>query len=129
MLKGFRDFILRGNVVELAVAVIIGAAFTSVVSALNKGVITQLIAAIGGVPDLTKETFQINGTDIFWGNLVTETFNFLIVAAIVYFVTVVPMNRAMARFNKPEEEAEAILTKEQELLIEIRDLLAQGKTL
>lgn len=129
MLKGFRDFILRGNVVELAVAVIIGAAFTSIVSALNKGVITQLIAAIGGVPDMTQETFQINGTDIFWGNVVTEVINFVIVAAIVYFVIVVPMNKAMARFNQPAEETAATLTKEQELLIEIRDLLAQGKTM
>ncbi len=129
MLKGFRDFLLRGNVVELAVAVIIGAAFTSIVTALNKGVITQLIAAIGGVPDMTKESFSINGTPIFYGNVITEIINFIIVAAIVYFVVIVPVNKAMAKFSKPAEEEEQTLSKDQELLIEIRDLLASGKTL
>ncbi len=124
MLKGFRDFLLRGNVVDLAVAVIIGAAFTTIVTALNKGVITQLIAAVGGIPDLSQESFDLNGTPIYWGAVVTATLNFVIVAFIVYFAVVVPMNKAMERFNKQEEEAEATLTKDQELLIEIRDALA-----
>lgn len=123
MLKGFRDFLLRGNVVELAVAVIIATAFTGIVTALNEGVITQLIAAIGGVPDLSKETFEINGTPIYWGKVVTAALNFVIVAAIVYFLIIVPMNKAQDLFNKPEEEPAATLTKDQELLIEIRDAL------
>lgn len=123
MLKGFRDFLLRGNVVDLAVAVIIGAAFTQIVTALNKGVITQLIAAVGGVPNLDQESFNLGSTPIFWGTVVTAILNFIIVAAIVYFVVVVPMNRALERLKKPEAEAEATLTKDQELLIEIRDSL------
>lgn len=125
MLKGFRDFLMRGNVVDLAVAVIIGAAFTTIVTALNEGVITQLIAALGGVPDLSKETFSINGTPIYWGRVVTALINFVIVAAIIYFVIVTPMNKAMARFKKDEATAE--VTKDQELLMEIRDLLAQRR--
>ncbi len=123
MLKGFRDFLLRGNVVDLAVAVVIGAAFTGIVTALNEGVITQLIAAIGGVPDLSQEHFEINGTPIYWGLVVTAAINFAIVAAIVYFLVILPMNKAMDTFNKPAEEAPATLTKDQELLIEIRDAL------
>lgn len=123
MLKGFRDFLLRGNVVDLAVAVIIGAAFTAIVTALNKGVISQLIAAIGGVPDLSKESFDLNGTPIYWGSVVTAAINFVVVAAIVYFLIIVPMNRAQELFNEPEEEPASTLTKDQELLIEIRDAL------
>ena len=122
MLKGFRDFLMRGNVVDLAVAVIIGAAFTLIITALNEGVITQLIAAVGGVPDFAEETFSINGTPIYWGRVVTALLNFIIVAAIIYFVVVTPMNKAMARFKKDEAAAE--VTKDQELLMEIRDLLA-----
>ncbi len=126
MIKGFRDFLLRGNVVDLAVAVIIGAAFTTIVTALNKGVITQLIAAIGGVPDLSAESFDINGTPIMWGAVVTAVINFVIVAAIVYFVIVVPMNAAQERLKKAEVESEPALTVDQELLIEIRDALKGG---
>ena len=123
MLKGFRDFLLRGNVVDLAVAVIIGAAFTAIVTALNKGVISQLIAAIGGVPDLSKESFLIGDTPIYWGSVVTALINFVVVAAIVYFAIVVPMNKAQELFNEPDGEAATTLTKDQELLIEIRDAL------
>jgi large conductance mechanosensitive channel len=126
MLKGFRDFLMRGNVVDLAVAVIIGAAFTGIVTALNEGVITQLIAAVGGVPDLSKEALMIGDTPIYWGKVVQATLNFVIVAAIVYFVVVVPMNKAMTKFASPEEEAAATLTKDQELLIEIRDALKKA---
>ena len=132
MFKGFRDFLLRGNVVDLAVAVVIGAAFTGIVTALNKEVITQLIAALGGVPDLSKEKLWIGGseaqggTGIGWGAVVTALINFVIVAAIVYFLIVVPMNKALERFKEPEVEPEATLTKDQELLIEIRDLLRAG---
>lgn len=125
MLKGFRDFLMRGNVVDLAVAVIIGAAFTGIVTALNEGVITQLIAAIGGVPDLSEESFAINGTPIYWGRVITAALNFVIVAAIVYFLVIVPMNKAQERFNQPQQEPASTLTKDQELLIEIRDALAK----
>lgn len=125
MFKGFRDFLMRGNVVDLAVAVIIGAAFTGIVTALNEGVITQLIAAVGGVPDMSKEAVNIGDTPIYWGKVVQAALNFVIVAAIVYFLIIVPMNKAQERFNRPEIEPEATLTKDQELLAEIRDLLAR----
>lgn len=125
MLKGFRDFLMRGNVVDLAVAVIIGAAFTGIVTALNEGVITQLIAAIFKVPDMSDEYVLLNESKIFYGKVIQASLNFVIVAAIVYFVIIVPMNKAQARFNTPEAEAEATLTKDQELLAEIRDLLAK----
>lgn len=125
MFKGFRDFLMRGNVVDLAVAVIIGAAFTGIVTALNEGVITQLIAAVGGVPDMSKEAVNIGDTPIYWGKVVQAALNFVIVAAIVYFLIIVPMNKAQERFNRPEVEPEATLTKDQELLAEIRDLLAK----
>lgn len=125
MFKGFRDFLMRGNVVDLAVAVIIGAAFTGIVTALNEGVITQLIAAVGGVPDMSKEAVNIGDTPIYWGKVVQAALNFVIVAAIVYFLIIVPMNKAQERFNRPEVEPEATLTKDQELLVEIRDLLAR----
>ncbi|MDQ8044297.1 MAG: large conductance mechanosensitive channel protein MscL [Solirubrobacteraceae bacterium] len=133
MLKGFRDFLLRGNVVDLAVAVVIGAAFTQVVTTLNKGVITQIIALVGGVPDFNDTKWVIGGdgtpkdpgTAIYYGSVITAVLNFIIVAAVVYFVVIVPMNKALERFNKPKEEAAATLTKDQELLIEIRDALAK----
>lgn len=129
MLKGFRDFLLRGNVIDLAVAVVIGAAFTAIVTALNEGIITQLIALVGGVPDLTAEVFVIDETKFYWGRVVTEILNFTIVAAIVYFLVIVPVNRAQKAFSEPEREAAATLTKDQELLIEIRDALVARKSL
>ncbi|MEH3053570.1 MAG: large conductance mechanosensitive channel protein MscL [Patulibacter minatonensis] len=125
MIKGFRDFLMRGNVVDLAVAVIIGAAFTSIVTALNTKVIAQLIAAVGGVSSMEDASFKLGSASIGYGAVVAATINFVIVAAIVYFFVVTPMNKLQERFNKPAEEKEATLSKDQELLIEIRDLLAR----
>ena len=107
MLKGFRDFLLRGNVVDLAVAVIIGTAFSAVVTSLNKDVITQLIAAVGGVPDFSKESFAINGTPIGYGNLITTIINFVIVAAVVYFVVSVWLGCLGWRAPRPAPDAHA----------------------
>lgn len=100
MLKGFRDFILRGNVIDLAVAVIIGAAFTQIINAIVEGFITPLIALIGGQPDASA----LNSGTFLWGDIITAILNFLIVAAVVYFVIVVPMNRIMARMKPAEPE-------------------------
>lgn len=97
MLKGFRDFILRGNVIDLAVAVIIGAAFTQIINAIVAGFITPLIALIGGQPDASA----LNTSTFLWGDILTAILNFLIVAAVVYFVIVLPMNRITAQ--KPAE--------------------------
>jgi large conductance mechanosensitive channel len=98
MLKGFRDFILRGNVIDLAVAVVIGAAFGTVVNSIVKNLITPLIALIGGHPDFSA----IRTGPILWGNLLNDILSFLVIAAVVYFVVIVPMNRLLARL-KPSE--------------------------
>lgn len=125
MLKGFRDFIMRGNVLDLAVAFVIGVAFTAVVSALVKGLITPLIAALFGKPDLdTVGSFQINGAAFSIGIVLTAVVNFVLVAAAVYFVLVVPVNKIRARFVTEGEAAEA---EEIMLLREIRDALTTQK--
>ena len=105
MLKGFREFILRGNVVDLAVAVIIGTAFGAVVTAMTKGIVMQLVAAIVKTPDFDKLAFDLHGTPINYGTFLTATIDFLIVAAVVYFFVVVPLSYLLARVNKPAPEA------------------------
>lgn len=101
MLKGFRDFILRGNVLDLAVAFIMGAAFNAIVTSLVKDVLTQFIAAIVGKPDFSAVVIKIHGTPIMIGNFLNAAISFLIVAAVVYFGIVLPVNTLMARLKKP----------------------------
>ena len=103
MLKGFRDFVLRGNVVDLAVAVVIGAAFGAVVTAFTKGILMQFIAALVKVPDFDKLALTVNGTPIFYGPFLTALLNFLIIAAVVYFFVVAPLTYLLARLKKPNE--------------------------
>ena len=105
MLKEFRDFVLRGNVVELAVAVVIGAAFGALVAAFVSSFITPLIAAIGGKPDFSSLAFTINGSRFTYGAFFNALLSFLIIAAVVYFLIVLPVNALMDRF-KPEESLE-----------------------
>ncbi|MGA8727487.1 MAG: large conductance mechanosensitive channel protein MscL [Terracidiphilus sp.] len=105
MLKGFRDFILRGNVMDLAVAVIIGAAFTGVVNSLVGDVLNPLIAAIVGKPDFSSVILDVHGGHIKIGNFFNAIVSFLIVAGTVYFAIVLPVNSLMARFKKPIPEA------------------------
>jgi large conductance mechanosensitive channel len=97
VLKGFRDFILRGNVVDLAVAVVIGAAFGAVVTALVEGIITPLIGAIVGEPSFGALRFTINSSEFLYGNVLNAIITFLAVAAVVYFLVVRPMNAVQAR--------------------------------
>lgn len=104
MLKGFRDFILRGNVMDLAVAFIMGAAFNAVVGSLVKDVVMQFIAAIVGKPDFAALKFDVNGTPIMVGNFINATVSFLLVAFVVYFFMVLPLNSLMARFKGPTPE-------------------------
>jgi len=125
MLKGFRDFIARGNVVDLAVAVVIGAAFTQVVNALLAGIINPIIAAIFGKPNLDSVgTFTINHAHFSIGLVLTAVINFVIIAAAIYFLVVAPMNALNERMRRgrPEEEAQS---DEVVLLTEIRDALRQ----
>ena len=103
MLKGFRDFILRGNVIDLAVAVVVGAAFNSVVTALVKDLVTPLIAAIGGKRDFSNLYFSVNNSRFMYGDFINTVISFLINAAIIYFVIVLPMNKIMARIKSGEK--------------------------
>jgi large conductance mechanosensitive channel len=106
MIKGFRDFILRGNVVDLAVAVVIGAAFGAVVTAFVSGILTPLIAAIFGQPSFKDLTFTINGAHFLYGAFIDAVISFLLVAAAIYFVVVVPLNKLAerrARGQAPED--------------------------
>ena len=125
MLAGFKTFIMRGNVVDLAVAVVLGAAFAGVVESLVKGLINPLIAAMFGQPDLTKVwRFEINDAVFTIGAILGAAMNFLLVAAAIYVIVVLPMNTLAERRKagiepEPEAPAEDVL-----LLQEIRDLLA-----
>ena len=100
-MKGFRDFILRGNVIDLAVGVVIGVAFGNIVAALVKDLITPLIAAIGGQPDFSAVFFTINNSKFLIGDFINALISFLIIALVIYFFVVVPVNKLMDRF-KPQ---------------------------
>ena len=127
MLKGFKDFISRGNVVELAVGVIIGAAFKNIVDALVDGIINPLIAAVIGKPDFSDAfILTLNGTDVKFGVLITAVINFLLMAFAIYFCIVVPMNALNARRKKAKDDAPKEISDEVKLLTEIRDALAKG---
>jgi large conductance mechanosensitive channel len=122
-MRQFREFLLRGNVVDLAVAVIIGAAFGAVIAALVADIITPLIAAIGGQPDFSGLSFTINGSVFRYGHFLNAVISFLIVAAVVYFLVVKPVAALMERRKaglEPEPEA---VPEDVVLLGEIRDLL------
>ena len=123
MLKEFRDFILRGNVVELAVAVLLGAAFGAVVTAFSSSFITPLIAAIGGKPDFGDLFFTINGARFTYGLFLNALISFLIVAAVVFFFVIKPMNALMTRVKRDEEPASDAPAEDIVLLTEIRDAL------
>jgi len=100
MFKGFRQFIMRGNVIDLAVGVVVGAAFNTVVQSLVKDLITPLIAAIVKQPDFSKLTFALNGSQFNYGDLVNSAVSFVIVAGTVYFFVVLPINTLSARMHK-----------------------------
>ncbi len=99
MLKGFRDFILRGNVLDLAVAVVIGAAFGTIVTSLVKDLITPLIAAVFQKPDFSYLVLDIHGGKITYGNFLNALISFLLVSAAVYFLVVLPVNTLLARMH------------------------------
>src|SRR5262245_44638469 len=105
MLKGFREFLFRGNVVDLAVAVVIGAAVGAIVTALVKDLITPLIAAIVGKPDFSALSFTVNNSKFPYGDFVNAVVSFVLIAAAIYFIVVVPMNAINRRFAKPAPAA------------------------
>ena len=104
-MSGFRKFILRGNVVDLAVGVVIGAAFSGVVQAFVKSLITPLLGAFGGIPDFSEWSFAVNGSRFAIGEFINAVLSFLIIALVIYFFVVLPVNKLMDRF-KPEESIE-----------------------
>ena len=128
MIKGFKDFLMRGNVIDLAVAVVIGAAFTAVVTSFTNNLINPLIAAFGG-GNVNGLGFQlVSGnpkTVIDLGAVLTAIINFLIVAAVVYFLVVTPMNLLAERRKRGEEPEPKAPAEDIVLLQEIRDLLRQ----
>ena len=128
MIQGFKNFIMRGNVVDLAVAVVIGAAFTGVVTSFTNNIVNPLIAAAGGT-NVNGLAWQIVGgnrkTVMDFGAVLTAIINFLIVALVVYFLVAVPMNLLAERRRRGEEREPQAPTEDIVLLQEIRDLLRQ----
>jgi len=136
MLKGFKEFILRGNVIDLAVAVVIGAAFTAIVNALVSGLFNPVIALLFNADSLASVGTTLRPAEgdseaivLQWGVIASSIIQFVLIAAVVYFALIVPINYLKrAAFKKPAEPApvEPAPPTELELLVEIRDLLAAG---
>lgn len=124
MLKGFKDFVLRGNVVDLAVAVVVGAAFTAIVTAFTTNVISPILAALGGSEELPWGFAITDNPEAFVniGAVVTAIINFIIIAAVVYFVLILPVNTAKKRFVGTQEKE----LSDVDVLVQIRDMLAGG---
>ena len=125
MIKGFKDFLLRGNVVDLAVAVVIGTAFGVVVAVFARDFIGGIIGALGGTPDFGTAGFTVNGSKIIIGSTINALIYFVIVALAVYVFVVVPVNKLTERRKRGEEPEVEAPSDEVLLLQEIRDLLRQ----
>ena len=119
MLKGFRQFVLRGNVLDLAVAVVMGAAFGAVVTAMVKDVLTPLIAAVAGRPNFSAISLQINNSQILIGDFLNELVSFILIAAALYFFVVAPVNAIVARRRRGEAPADPTTKKCGECLSEV----------
>ena len=126
MLKGFRDFIMRGNVIDLAVGVVIGSAFNTLVTKFTEAFLTPLIRVFGG-GGARKGVFKLHGVEFDWASALNALISFLITAAVLYFLVVVPMNALAKRRAKGEEPPPEAPSEEVRLLTEIRDaLVSQG---
>jgi large conductance mechanosensitive channel len=119
MFSGFKKFLLRGNVVDLAVAVVIGAAFGAVVTSLVSNILTPLIAAIAGKPDFSSLSVTINGSQIMYGTFLNALISFLTIAAAIYFFIVAPLNAYTERRHRGEAPADPTTKKCPECLSEI----------
>jgi large conductance mechanosensitive channel len=122
-MKGFRNFILRGNVVDLAVGVMVGSAFSAVVNALVKDLFTPLISALIHQPDFSKWEVTFRGVQIPYGDVINTVISFLIIATTIYFFVVLPTNKLLTRFQGTPDAPKK--SGEEKLLEEIRDLLKQ----
>ena len=127
MLKEFKDFILRGNVIDLAVAVVMGAAFGAVVTAFVASFVTPLIAAIGGKPDFGALAFTINGSRFTYGAFINALISFLAIGAVIFLFIVKPMNELQKRAAAKDEPASDAPAEDIVLLTEIRDELRSGR--
>lgn len=123
----FKKFLLRGNVVDLAVAVVIGAAFTAVVTALVKDIITPLIAAIGGKPDFSNLVFTVHKSRFMYGDFLNALISFMIMAAVVFFFVVQPVNHLIKLATRNQKKEEEKKDPQVALLEEIRDELKKRK--
>ena len=110
-MEGFRKFILRGNVVDLAIAVVIGGAFGTVITALVKDIITPIFGALGGLPDFANWVFTVNGSKFLIGDFINALITFVLIAAVLYFLIVLPMNR-LNELRKPAAAPAPATTKE-----------------
>jgi large conductance mechanosensitive channel len=119
MFQEFKKFILRGNVVDLAVAVVIGAAFNAVIQSLVKDLITPLIAAIGGQHDFSAQTFTIHHSQFLYGDFLNALISFVILASVVFFVVVTPVNKLIALANRNKKSDDPTTKKCPECLSEI----------
>ena len=119
MLQGFKQFMLRGNVLDLAVAVVMGAAFGAVITALVKDLITPLIAAIIGKPDFSAIEFTVNGSRFLIGDFLNAVISFLLIGAAVYFFIVLPVNRLLARMRRGEAAPDPTTKKCPECLSDV----------
>lgn len=131
MLQGFKEFLMRGNVVELAVAVVVGSAFTAIVTAFTDKIVNPIVAALGGSPEFGLGFHLRQGnpaTFVDIGAVITAAINFFIIAAVVYFILIMPMNK-LAEMNARRKgiSTEEAAATETELLAEIRDLLLEQK--
>ena len=108
----FKTFILRGNVLDLAVAVVIGAAFAAIVTSLVENIITPIIAAIGGQPDFSALTFTINNSEFRYGAFINSLISFLIIGLVIFFLIIKPVNALMARVAPPAAETEPAICPE-----------------
>jgi large conductance mechanosensitive channel len=127
MLKGFKDFIMRGNVVDLAVGIVIGAAFTTVVTAFTNAFLKPLIQLMSGKQGLQAGAFTVRGVPFDWASFINACITFLITAAALYFLVVYPLNRLAERRARGEEPPPSAPSEEIKLLTEIRDALITGR--
>jgi large conductance mechanosensitive channel len=127
MLKGFKDFIMRGNVVDLAVGIVIGAAFTAVISAFTGAFLKPLIQLLSGGQGVSAGAFKVRGVPFDWASFINACITFILTAAVLYFLVVFPLNKFAERRARGEEPPPAAPSEEIKLLTEIRDALVAGR--
>jgi large conductance mechanosensitive channel len=125
MLKGFKDFIMRGNVVDLAVGIVIGAAFTAVVTAFTNAFLKPLIQLLGGGTGTSAGTWDVDGVKFDYASFINAVITFLLTAAVLYFLVVFPLNKLAERRKRGEEPPPEAPSEEVKLLTEIRDALVR----